>query len=248
MLTSPGYYRPLPHLWLKELPFVIPQERYLLLMLEWSIYFLAVELYCNMARIQHEDECLACVQILFNKNYGIWWMLNQWNTGNALVQQMDLVECHILYLIYKNYALMDATHKSECLSHIAIQGVRSVVELVLAVVINVFVPNPMFYVHQSVGRQPFFEMDKMKKKLREPEFGSEQTSSDLPTHIYTVQLLVDTQFKYQLGLAKSLSDSKSTLLLSRLQLKGDIANSFAKAYTLQWTPHVQSILIYLACP
>ncbi len=42
----------------------------------------------------------------------------------------------------------------------------------------------------------------------EPEFSSEQTSvripsnsdSDLTTHIYTVELLVDTQFKYQLGL------------------------------------------------
>ncbi|KAK0197391.1 hypothetical protein F5146DRAFT_995079 [Armillaria mellea] len=44
-------------------------------------------------------------------------------------------------------------------------GVRSVVELVLAMVINVFIPNPMFYVHRSVHRQPFFEMDKTKKNL-----------------------------------------------------------------------------------
>ncbi len=37
----------------------------------------------------------------------------------------------------------------------------------------------------------------------------------LPTHIYTVELLVDTQFEYQLGLAKSLSDSKANLSLSK---------------------------------
>ena len=60
--------------------------------------------------------------------------------------------------------------------------------------------------------------------ILEPEFGSEQTcqspsdsDSDLSTYIYTLQLLVDTQFEYQLGLAKSLSNSKSTLLLSSLQ-------------------------------
>ncbi len=32
--------------------------------------------------------------------------------------------------------------------------------------------------------------------------------SDLPIHIYTVELLVDTQFEYQLGIAKTLFDSK----------------------------------------
>ncbi len=33
--------------------------------------------------------------------------------------------------------------------------------------------------------------------------------------MYTLELLVDTQFEYQLGLAKSLSDSKSNLSLSK---------------------------------
>ncbi len=93
----------------------------------------------------------------------------------------------------------------------------------------------------------------------------------LPTYIYTVELLVDTQFEYQLGLAKSLSDSKSNLLLSKsmasapldyltlypnlhslqtplcnpilgLWLKGDIANSFAKAHALCGPPLVRVIL------
>ncbi len=53
----------------------------------------------------------------------------------------------------------------------------------------------------------------------EPESSSKQTSIRLrlrlPTYIYTVELLVDTQFKYQLGLAKSLSNSKSNLSLSK---------------------------------
>ncbi len=39
----------------------------------------------------------------------------------------------------------------------------------------------------------------------------------LPTYIYAVELLVDTQFEYQLGMAKTLSDSKSNLLLSSPQ-------------------------------
>ncbi|PBK91047.1 hypothetical protein ARMGADRAFT_1032121 [Armillaria gallica] len=51
------------------------------------------------------------------------------------------------------------------LSWFSFKGVRSVVELALATVINIFVPNHMFYVRQSVGRQPFFKMDKTKKKL-----------------------------------------------------------------------------------
>ncbi|PBK59996.1 hypothetical protein ARMSODRAFT_1027004 [Armillaria solidipes] len=52
--------------------------------------------------------------------------------------------------------------------------------------------------------------------ILEPESGSEQTSVGFHrtltritySYIYTVELLVDTQFEYQLGLAKSLSDSK----------------------------------------
>ncbi len=53
----------------------------------------------------------------------------------------------------------------------------------------------------------------------EPKSGSKQTSIGLrlglPTYIYTVELLIDTQFEYQLGLAKSLSDSKSNPSLSK---------------------------------
>ncbi len=95
--------------------------------------------------------------------------------------------------------------------------------------------------------------------------------------MYTVELLVDTQFKYQLGLAKSLSDAKSNLSLSKsvastpldylilypnpcspqtllhnlvlgLQLKGDIANSFAKAHALRGPLLVQITFVYLARP
>ncbi len=108
----------------------------------------------------------------------------------------------------------------------------------------------------------------------EPKSGSEQTSIGLGlrllTYIYTVELLVDTQFEYQLGIAKTLSDSKSNLSLSSpqpplhwtillysnlrslqtplrnpilgLQLKGDIANSFAKAHTLHGP-----LLVRLSC-
>ncbi len=57
----------------------------------------------------------------------------------------------------------------------------------------------------------------------EPEFGSKQTSIRFHqtltwitySYIYTVELLIDTQFEYQLGLAKSLSDCKSKLSLSK---------------------------------
>ncbi|PBK96551.1 hypothetical protein ARMGADRAFT_1027583 [Armillaria gallica] len=90
------------------------------------------------------------------------------------------------------------------------------------------------------------------------------------------KLLVDTQFKYQLGLAKSLSDSKSNSIALKsvasalldyllhpnlhslwtlfhnpilgLQLKGDVADSFAKAHILHGPPVMQVTFVYLACP
>ncbi len=112
----------------------------------------------------------------------------------------------------------------------------------------------------------------------EPESGSKldlHRTRTWITYIYTVELLVDTQFEYQLGLAKTLPDSKSkplslsslrpllhwtifalsnlhspqTLLrspISGLRLKGDIANSFAKAHTLYRPPLMQVTVVYLA--
>ncbi|PBK83668.1 hypothetical protein ARMGADRAFT_1089101 [Armillaria gallica] len=50
-------------------------------------------------------------------------------------------------------------------SWISAKGVKSVMKLALSAVINIFVPKPVFYVGKWIGRQPFFEGDKMKQKL-----------------------------------------------------------------------------------
>ncbi|KAK0442619.1 hypothetical protein EV421DRAFT_1736133 [Armillaria borealis] len=52
------------------------------------------------------------------------------------------------------------------MSWVFAKGVKSVVCLALSAVINIFVPKPAFYVHRSIGRQPFFEGDKTKQKFR----------------------------------------------------------------------------------
>ncbi len=97
-------------------------------------------------------------------------------------------------------------------------------------------------------------------------------------YIYIVELLVVTQFKYQLGLAKSLSDSKSTPSLSKsmastpLDCLLTLCTIFAlhelhsvnqsqgfgsrvtlliaspNAHALCWALLMQVILVYLACP
>ncbi|KAK0447567.1 hypothetical protein EV421DRAFT_1733432 [Armillaria borealis] len=50
-------------------------------------------------------------------------------------------------------------------SRVVFQGVKSVICLALSAVINIFVPKPAFYIHQSISRQPFFEGDKTKQKF-----------------------------------------------------------------------------------
>ncbi|KAK0224446.1 hypothetical protein EDD85DRAFT_795886 [Armillaria nabsnona] len=51
-------------------------------------------------------------------------------------------------------------------SWISAKGVKSVMKLALSAVINIFVPMLVFYIGKWIGRQPFFEGDKMKQKLR----------------------------------------------------------------------------------
>ncbi|KAK0473637.1 hypothetical protein IW261DRAFT_1423548 [Armillaria novae-zelandiae] len=50
-------------------------------------------------------------------------------------------------------------------SRISAKGVKSVMKLTLSAAINIFVPQPAFYVCWSIGRQLFFEGDKTKQKL-----------------------------------------------------------------------------------
>ncbi|KAK0473863.1 hypothetical protein IW261DRAFT_1569213 [Armillaria novae-zelandiae] len=50
-------------------------------------------------------------------------------------------------------------------SRISAKGVKSVMKLMLSAAINIFIPQPAFYVHRSIGRQLFFKGDKTKQKL-----------------------------------------------------------------------------------
>ncbi|KAK0445074.1 hypothetical protein EV421DRAFT_1734788 [Armillaria borealis] len=50
-------------------------------------------------------------------------------------------------------------------SWFSVKGVKSIMELALSAVINIFIARPTFYVCHSVGRQPFFG-DGSRQKLQ----------------------------------------------------------------------------------
>ncbi|KAK0235564.1 hypothetical protein EDD85DRAFT_792380 [Armillaria nabsnona] len=64
------------------------------------------------------------------------------------------------------YFPLSQWHPGFLQSCINLQGVKSVMKLALSVVINIFIPKPTFYIGKWIGRQLFFEEDKMKQKLQ----------------------------------------------------------------------------------